>query len=127
MGARGTIPMPANVRELHGNRHKPAAEGVQAVVAAPTPPADLDAEAKREWKRAVVELTRLRLLSLLDRALLVTYCEAWSVNRKMEQPKRAEWYRLNVLPLAKELGLTPNARLRMRAPEVETADAEGLD
>lgn len=45
----------------------------------PTPPDDLVGEALDEWHRVVPELTRLDLLKEGDRAVLVTYCEAWAV------------------------------------------------
>jgi P27 family predicted phage terminase small subunit len=38
----------------------------------------LDAEAKAEWKRIVPQLSALGLLTLLDRAALTCYCQAWS-------------------------------------------------
>jgi phage terminase small subunit len=123
--------MPPNVRQLHDNRHKPKSEGVQAVVAAPTMPSGLDREARAAWKRAVPELTRLRLLSRLDHDLLEAYAVAyadWRTRVREGAQHSASFYTRNVLPLAKELGLTPNTRLRMRAPaEVLDVDDSGLD
>jgi phage terminase small subunit len=122
--------MPPNVRRLHGNRHTPAAEGVRAVVAEPAMPTWLDAEARAEWRRVVPELRRLRLLSMLDRVLLAAYCvghSSWHAMVRAEDAQAARFYRANVLPLAKELALTPNARLRMPAPEDELDDLSDLD
>lgn len=45
---------------------------------APTCPVWLDAEAKAEWKRVVPELKRIGVLTKLDRAVLVAYCQAWA-------------------------------------------------
>lgn len=45
----------------------------------PTPPDDLVGEALAEWERVVPGLSRLDLLKPEDRAVLVTYCEAWAV------------------------------------------------
>jgi hypothetical protein len=46
--------------------------------AIPEKPDYLDAEASKEWDRIVPELERLGLLTQLDRAMLVSYCQAWS-------------------------------------------------
>jgi phage terminase small subunit len=76
------------------------------------------------------ELRRLRLLSTLDRVLLAAYCVGYSSWHAMVMdgdPQAARFYRANVLPLAKELALTPNARLRMPAPEDEICDLSDLD
>jgi P27 family predicted phage terminase small subunit len=44
----------------------------------PNPPPHLDEEALAEWRRMSPELYRLGLLSEIDRAVFVSYCEAWS-------------------------------------------------
>lgn len=43
----------------------------------PTPPAWLDGEALVEWERITPLLLKLGLVSQLDRADLVAYCQAW--------------------------------------------------
>lgn len=45
----------------------------------PDPPEDLVGEARDEWDRVVPGLARLDLLKPEDRAMLVTYCEAWAM------------------------------------------------
>ncbi|WP_428939684.1 phage terminase small subunit P27 family [Fontivita pretiosa] len=47
------------------------------IPAAPTCPAHLKGEARREWKRIVPELRKLGLLTRIDRAALAAYCQAW--------------------------------------------------
>jgi P27 family predicted phage terminase small subunit len=111
-------------------------------------PSWLMPEAKREWNRITPELSRLGLLSKLDRARLASYCQTWAIyvraakimrdaplavpgDRGREMKKAPEWtaYQqaasLMESALAK-LGLTPADRLRMQMPEVEDEDAESI-
>lgn len=81
----GRRPLPANVHMLLGNRSKKsnaelaAAGGAEMVAAeAPTCPAFLTAPAKAEWKRIVDDLVALGLMSVLDRAEIAVYCQAWA-------------------------------------------------
>ena len=41
-------------------------------------PEFLQGDAKREWNRVSVELRRLGLLTMLDRACLAGYCQSWA-------------------------------------------------
>jgi P27 family predicted phage terminase small subunit len=41
-------------------------------------PAELTKPARAEWNRLLPELTRLGILTVLDRAAFAAYCEAWS-------------------------------------------------
>lgn len=76
----GPPPTPTALKALRGNPGKrPIPEGEPMPSAStPRPPADLDGEALAEWKRVVPELESLGLVTVLDRAYLVAYCEAWS-------------------------------------------------
>jgi P27 family predicted phage terminase small subunit len=67
-----------------GNR-KPRGNGVKLAQSAPKPPRNLDAEAKREWKRVSSELLEAGLLTAVDRAALAAYCAAWSRWRAAEK------------------------------------------
>ena len=141
--------MPSNVRQLRGNPGRRTTEPrPQPVRGIPDPPSWLATEAKAEWKRVTPELNRLGLLAKIDRAVLAIYCDAWSkwvtASRRLESDgltakgarghtmKSAVWqlYRdagTQVAALAKELGLSPNARGRMKAPDPEPDDESDLD
>lgn len=72
-------PKPTALRVLEGNpgkrainRNEPKPTGT------PTCPKHLDKAARVEWKRISVDLSRLGLLTSVDRAALAAYCAAWS-------------------------------------------------
>ncbi|MFF0481044.1 phage terminase small subunit P27 family [Streptomyces sp. NPDC004435] len=76
----GPPPTPSRLVELRGNPSKKRQGGAEPEPSrgAPRPPADLKGEALAEWGRVVPELERLGLVTRLDRAYLVAYCEAWA-------------------------------------------------
>ena len=82
MGQRGRKALPANVHLLRGNpSKKPQAallDDFQPEVEIPNFPSWIWPEAKKEWKRISVELYTYGLVSRLDRAALVLYCQAWA-------------------------------------------------
>ena len=82
MGARGPKPLPSNVHMLRGNASKKAlgslVDEFRPEVEIPDFPSWIWPEAKKEWKRISVELERYGLVSKLDRAALVLYCQAWA-------------------------------------------------
>lgn len=83
MGQRGPTPLPPNVHRLRGNAsHKPLSslldDIVRPDVAIPTPPDHLEGEALAEWNRITPHLEKLGLVSEIDRAALVGYCDSWS-------------------------------------------------
>ena len=57
----------------HGGRNEP-----QFGKAAMTPPTELNAAAKKEWKRLARELAALGLFTRADRAVFAVYCQAWA-------------------------------------------------
>lgn len=140
MGVRGPVSQPDNVRALRGNpggRTPP--KRVQAKPGVPTAPTWMDTEAKAEWRRIVPDLDRLGVLAKVDRAALATYCSAWSKfvaaekllqgddlvaerragNGPAKNPAWQIWREAatTAAMLAKELFITPNARLRSVKPE----------
>jgi len=56
----------------------PSLDEFQPEVEIPSFPSWIWPEAKKEWKRISVELERYGLVSKLDRAALVLYCQAWA-------------------------------------------------
>lgn len=57
----------------HGGRNEP-----KFGRAALTPPPELNAAAKGEWKRLAKELAALGLFTRADRAVFAVYCQAWA-------------------------------------------------
>lgn len=137
MGERGPVPAPDNVRALRGM--DPAPARLAAAPGTPEAPAWLEPEAAAEWERVVPELDRLGVLATVDRAVLTTYCSAWSKfvtaerllqgddlvaerragNGPAKNPAWQIWREsaTTVAMLAKELFITPNSRLRAVKPE----------
>lgn len=84
---RGRKPKPTQLKVLEGNPGKRplnAAEP-QPRPERPTCPRWLLPEAKREWRRIVPELARLGLLTIVDRAALAAYCQAYARWRQAEE------------------------------------------
>jgi P27 family predicted phage terminase small subunit len=143
MGQRGPLPMPDNVRALRGRTsHSKPIRGIQAVPVAPSPPLSLDREARAEWRRVAPPLVQQRVLSLQDRGILTTYCDVWSERVRQRKIARnpnksdgereaaqraADTQTRLLIPLAKELTLTPSARLRTKAPDKLPSQDEDLD
>ncbi len=148
MGARGPAAKPTALRVLEGNRgHRPINQNEpKPRPITPTRPGWLLPEAKREWSRVVPELDRMGLLTIVDRAALTGYCQAWA--RYVEAEKEIQEHG-TVLKVAKsgyvqtspyvvnarrnlqiirvfcqEFGLTPSARGRMNIA-VDTDDDMG--
>lgn len=82
MGLRGPKPLPGNVHLLRGNPSKKPIGALldefKPEVEIPGFPSWIWPEAKKEWKRISAELERYGLISKLDRAALVLYCQAWA-------------------------------------------------
>ena len=58
---------------VHGDRNEPKFRRPDF-----RPPPELDAMAKKEWKRLAGELAKLGLLTRADRAVFAVYCQSWS-------------------------------------------------
>lgn len=143
MGARG--PLPARLSVVRGNpgHRPPAPPSLKPAPGRPSAPTWLSREAKAEWRRVVPPLDQLGLLAKIDRAVLAMYCDAWgrwvSLGRQLTaEGETVVGYRGSVvknpawqlyrdaaamcLALARELALTPAARLRLSMPEVDAGD-----
>jgi phage terminase, small subunit, putative, P27 family len=75
----GRKPIPTNLHILRGNPGKRQLNGDEPRFdpSPPKCPAHLSDEAKREWRRIVRELSKAKLLTVVDRAALAAYCQAW--------------------------------------------------
>ncbi|MBI1207494.1 MAG: phage terminase small subunit P27 family [Azospirillum sp.] len=136
MGLRGPLP--------------PSGSGRTPVAKADLPscPTWLDAAAKKEWRRVVPELAKLGLLARLDQAALASYCEAFATYAKAvgglqdkglivvdakgnQKPsplvKIANDAAQRIERLAKVLGLTPEARQRLKAEPAKPPASDGFD
>ncbi len=129
MGSRGPVPIPHARR-----RNKRLTTGKTIAVAHPALPKALTKEAKYEWKRIVPELETMGLLATIDRAVLIRYCRAWQDWCDLDEDLKATgmlvagriertlvrnplWLmrrdaEATLIDLGKQLGLTPQARLR---------------
>lgn len=107
---------------------------------APRCPSHLPDEAKREWKRRVVELSKAGAISPCHIAVLCAYCEAWAryvrssldvqehgtvlISKRTGDPYTSPY--LNVLTAsekqmvqyAAELGITPVSQTRVKSSKV---------
>jgi len=115
---RGRKPKPTNLKVLEGNpgqrplnKNEPKPRRQR-----PTCPRWLSLEAKREWKRIVPELDRLGLLTVLDKAMLVCYCEAYAEYKDAKEKVATMG---KVYPIRDELG---NIKYLQQNPYVSIAN-----
>lgn len=153
MGARGPVPMPDNVRTIRGTkplRNPSTGEKVKRLVlppVAPKPPAGLGRLAASEWRRVVPQLEAAGVLSEIDRGILTAYVTAWQhmieaeriiskegLTRKTKDgtTRHPAWiiYReanRTMIAAARELYLTPTARLRIPVPAGAQVDDGSSD
>ena len=146
MGKRGPAPKPTVLRVIEGNRgrrplnkNEPKPRPIT-----PTCPSHLAAAGRAEWKRIVPELERMGLLTIVDRAALAAYCQAYArwkaaeakiveTGEVIRQPGTGNYVRNPWLLTAErameqvhrygaEFGLTPAARTRIQVPKGEGED-----
>jgi P27 family predicted phage terminase small subunit len=141
------LPKPTKLKILNGNPGKrPLNENEPQPTGTPTCPSWLNAEAKREWKRVCPELSRLGLLTVVDRAALAGYCVAYSRWKRAEEEvnkgfsyqfvsndfetKRGKKPEVQIAmdslnqvkQFCAEFGLTPSSRARMVVPGAKESD-----
>jgi P27 family predicted phage terminase small subunit len=136
---RGRKPKPTRLKILNGNPGKRPLNDSEPrpPSGAPTCPAHLDAEAKKEWRRVAKLLDGMGLLAKTDRAALAGYCVAYSRWVKAElilrdtgeilkakdsgQPFQNPWLAVanraqeQMSKYLAEFGLTPSSRVRLHA------------
>ena len=136
---RGRRPKPTRIKALTGNpgkrplnAHEPRPEP-----ALPDCPPELSPGAHREWARLTGELSKLNLITNLDRGALATYCGAYAMwAEAMEQiqkygtmvkspsgfPIQSPYLAIAnrqaeiMMRIASEFGFTPASRSRISAP-----------
>ncbi len=150
MGLRGPAPKPRAVRELEGN---PSKRPLNPLEPQPRPkrpkcPAHLDDVAKREWRRLVPILERMKLLTEADEISLANLCLQYGTLIKAQQllqksgllfKTKSGYVQQSPLvgivsscveqinKLCREFGLTPAARTRIHvAAEQEERTGDGL-
>src|ERR1700712_2576507 len=76
---RGRLPKPSRIKALTGNPGKRPlnAHEPRPVPALPECPPELGPVARQEWARLGAELSKLNLVTHLDRAALAAYCAAF--------------------------------------------------
>jgi P27 family predicted phage terminase small subunit len=145
MGYRGPIPKPTAMEILEGrpghrpiNRNEPKPRNVP-----PKCPDHLDEKARKEWRRIVPILMRMRVLTEADGYALASLCQTYSTMVKAQEKlnesgflyKSPSGYVMqspvlavvnqcieNIVKLSREFGLTPAARSRVSTtsePEVD--------
>lgn len=106
MGQRGPKPKPAHLKLLAGN---PGGRPIQVGPvcdlprAAPLKPDTLTAEAAAEWDRIVPELEAVGMLTTVDRAALILYCESWAEYQAAGRVLQAE-NRILAVPIQSSRG-----------------------
>ena len=87
----GRKPTPTALRRAQGNPGKRAYNYDEPIPPDGMPgcPRHLSADAKSEWKRIAESLYRMGVLTIVDRAALAAYCQAWGrwveVERKLKE------------------------------------------
>lgn len=144
MGKRGPAPKPAAIKALEGNPGKRPSnpnEPQPAALVNLKPPSFLPASAKREWKRVVMQLASLGLISDLDVMALAAYCNAYATwldaIKKIKEtgmlvrspngyPMPSPYVKIQrdaqaeMMGWLKEFGMTPAARARVSSDGAET-------
>lgn len=138
----GRKPKPTALKELAGNPGKRPLNRSEPKPAAtlPTCPRHLTGEARREWRRMGGELARMGVVTVVDRAALAAYCQAWARwvdaegqvaklgtivktanGNLIQNPYLAVANRAmeQMTRLAAEFGMTPSSRSRVQVAERE--------
>lgn len=99
---RGRKPKPPQLRLIEGNPGKRALKSapMPPVSVGMTPPAHLNADAKRYWRSLLPELEVLGLLAKIDRAAIAVVCQSYGVWADSERRLRA----YNASPAGQKVG-----------------------
>ncbi len=142
---RGRKPKPTKLKVLTGNPGKRPLNynEPRPEPAIPDCPPELSEAAQREWNRLVGELSKLNLLTHLDRAALAAYCNAYAmwveaieaIQKYGSMVKSPTGYPIQspyvaianrqaeiMLRISAEFGFTPASRGRIAAPPTEQGE-----
>ena len=146
MGYRGPVPKPNEIKRAEGNPGKRPLNRYEPQPRLTTPkcPDHLDEHAKREWKRIIPILRRMKVLTEADWMALANLCQTWSTLVKAQEKltemgilyKSPSGYVMQspllaivnqcvdtITKLSREFGLTPAARSRI----IARAEPEPVD
>ena len=144
MGLRGPPPKPRALREIEGNPGKRPLNPrePQPAVKRPRCPAYLDADARREWRRLVPILERMRVLTEADDIALANLCQQYALLQEAQIKLKKTGLLIKtrsgyiqqsplvaiisttvdqVNKLCREFGLTPSSRTRIQVEPVKPA------
>ena len=145
MGLRGPPPKPRAIRELEGNPGKRRLNPLEPrpLVERPRCPAYLDAGAKKEWRRLIPILERMRVLTEGDAIALASLCQQYAMLQEAQVKLQKTGLLMKtksgyvqqsplvgiitaavdqVNKLCREFGLTPAARTRIQVREDTAAE-----
>ncbi len=148
MGRRGPSPKPDKLKALEGNPGKRKLNlDAPEPLGMPKCPSSLSQAAKNEWRRIAKELHDIGLLTVVDRAALAVYCDAYDkwlsateildskgltyeyVNKAgavnvVARPEVniATKYAQIIKSFCSEFGLTPSSRCRLVLPKDQEVD-----
>ncbi|SEN72572.1 phage terminase, small subunit, putative, P27 family [Loktanella fryxellensis] len=135
---RGRKPKPTAIRRLEGNPGKRGWNAAEPVPreGCPECPDHLSDEARREWNRVADAMHAMGVLTIIDRAALAAYCQAYGrwveAEQKLQETpllirtpsgyvQQSPWMSVSNKQLElmgrymTELGMTPASRSRVRA------------
>lgn len=139
---RGRKPKPTHLKAITGNPGKRPLnrDEPQPEITIPECPSELSDAAKREWDRLVGELSKLHLVTNLDRAALAAYCATYAlwaeateaIHKFGAMVKSPSGYPIQspyvaianrqteiMLRISSEFGFTPASRGRISTPKPE--------
>lgn len=144
MGLRGPAPKPSAIQKLEGNRSRRPINEREPIPGPGEPqiPAHLDALAKKEWRRLVPMLQRMRVLTEADGTALANLCADCALLQRAQEafaktglfvknPKTEMIHQnpiLNVIRVTtdrvtrglREFGLTPASRSKIQTAPLDS-------
>ena len=149
MGRRGPAPTPTKVKRLRGETRPSRLNNAEPIPSADLPkmPPDMDADAKAVWRRVIRDMRHTGVIRSADADVLRCYCEAVSryaqaarlyaqsgpitrrdgnlVKNPLHQVARDNAD--EVRQFARELGLSPSARVGLRIDQARSLDSLTAD